>query len=197
ATVRVRAAQLGEAHSQYWPSLTVSGTELSEETRYPGSTTPPSSDKGFTVYGALTWKLFDFGGRHADSQAARKLLEAALGAQDATLQRILGSVVEAYFDAVTGRALLRSKAEDEEVANEILASARRRLSRGDGAQSDSLQATRPSHEPVSTLTARGLRTKKRWRSLRTPWVCERRCISTCPMRSIARPLPTIGVSLRG
>ncbi|MGD0505679.1 MAG: TolC family protein [Steroidobacteraceae bacterium] len=140
ATVRVRAAQLGEAHAEYWPTLTATATELRENTRYPGAPIPSSTDTAVTAYGALSWRLFDFGGRHADSRSASMLLEVALGTQDATIQKVLGAVVEAYFDAVTAKALMNSKAEDEALARETLASAERRLRQGDGAQSDALQA---------------------------------------------------------
>ena len=141
AAVRVRAAQLGEAHAEYWPTLTLSASELTENTQYPGTKTPPTIDTAVTVYGTLNWRLFDFGGRRADSRAASKLLEVALGTQDATVQKVLAAVVEAYFDAVTANALLNSKNEDKTLAQQTLASANRRLRQGDGAQSDVLQAT--------------------------------------------------------
>jgi outer membrane protein len=156
ATVRVRAAQLGEAHSEYWPTLTASATELKENTRYSGTPTPSSTDTAVTVYGALTWRLFDFGGRHADSRAASLLLEVALSTQDATVQKVLGAVVEAYFDAVTAKALVTSKAENERLARDTLASAERRMRQGDGAQSDALQAkTALSRATLDSNRARG------------------------------------------
>jgi outer membrane protein len=156
ATVRVRAAQVGEARSQYWPALTATATELRESTQYPGAALPATTDTAVTLYGALNWRLFDFGGRRADSQAASKLLEVALGTQDATIQRVLGSVVEAYFDAVTGKALLNNKAEDETLARETLASAERRMGRGEGAQGDALQAkTALARATLDSNRARG------------------------------------------
>jgi outer membrane protein len=156
ATVRVRAAQLGEARSEYWPTLTVSATELRENTRYPGAATSSTTDSALTMYGTLNWRLFDFGGRAGDSLAASKLLEAALGTRDATIQKVLGSVVEAYFDAVTAKALLNTKTEDAAIAAETLASAERRLQRGDGAQSDALQAkTALVRATLDTNHARG------------------------------------------
>jgi outer membrane protein len=140
ATVRLRAAQLGEARAEYWPTLTASTTELRENTQFPGTSMPSSTDSAVTLYGALSWRVLDFGGRNADSRAARGLLQVALGTRDATAQKVLGTVVEAYFDAITAKALLSSKAEDESLARDTVASAERRLQRGDGAQSDVLQA---------------------------------------------------------
>jgi outer membrane protein len=64
-----------------------------------------------------------------------------VSAQDATVQKVLGAVVEAYFDTVTAKALvMTSKAENEGLAREMLASAERRMRLGDGAQSDAFQA---------------------------------------------------------
>jgi len=140
AVVRIRAAQVGQARAQYWPTLSASATELRESTHYPGSASPSTTDTAGTLYGALVWKLFDFGGRRADVRAASELLEAAFASQDATIQRVLGMVVQAYFDAVTAKALLDSKAEDESLASRTLASSEHRLQRGDAAQSDALQA---------------------------------------------------------
>jgi outer membrane protein len=141
ASVLVRAAQFGEARSEYWPTLAGTATELRENSRYPGSAQPASTSTELTVYGALTWRLFDFGGRSAASRAASKLLEVAMSSRDATVQNVLGSVIEGYFDAVTAKGLLSSKADAESVARATLASAERRLRQGHGAQSDQLQAT--------------------------------------------------------
>jgi outer membrane protein len=140
AAVLVRAAQLGEARSEYWPTLTASTAELHEQTRYPGSSVPTAHDNALTVYGALSWRLFDFGGRAADTRASSKLLEVAMQTHDATIQKVLGGVVEAYFDAVTAKGLLGSKQDTETLARATLASAQRRLQQGNGAQSDELQA---------------------------------------------------------
>jgi outer membrane protein len=156
ATVRLRAAQFGEARAEYWPTLTGSVTQLRENSQFPGTSIPPSTDSAVTMYGALNWRVLDFGGRNADSRAARELLQVALGTRDATAQKVLGTVVEAYFDAITAKALLGSKAEDENLARDTVASAERRLRRGDAAQSDILQAkTALARAALDSNRARG------------------------------------------
>jgi outer membrane protein len=140
ASVRVRAAQVGEAHAAYWPVLSATATELAENTRYPGTSGHSTTDDAVTLYGSLNWRLFDFGGRHADSKAARLLLQVALSTRDATIQKVLGSVVESYFDAVSAKELAQNKEEDAMLGNETLASADRRVMRGDASESDSFQA---------------------------------------------------------
>jgi outer membrane protein len=140
ATVRVRAAQLGQQRSQYWPSLSGSATELREITQFPGTHSAETRDTATTVYGALTWRLFDFGGRRASVHAASELLEAAFASQNAAVQKVLATVVQAYFDAVTAKALMIAREEDQGLAQQTLNSANHRLERGDGAQGDALQA---------------------------------------------------------
>lgn len=140
ASVRIRAAQVGEAHSEYWPVLSATATELLETTRYPGSSTNPVTDDAVTLYGSLNWRLFDFGGRRADSKAAKLLLQVALSTQDATVQRVLGNVVESYFDAVSAKDLVLNKEADTTLGRETLASVDRRVHLGDASESDSFQA---------------------------------------------------------
>ena len=140
AAIRVRAAELGQARSAYWPSLAATVTEVRENTRYPDSASSATTDTATTLYGTLSWNLLDFGGRRSEVRAASKLLEAALGTRDATVQKVFTSVVESYYDSVTAKALLDSTTEDTAAARETLASAERRLDRGDGARSDALQA---------------------------------------------------------
>ena len=156
ATVRVREAQLGEARSEYWPNLSVTTTELHEHTSYPGSQLPAQTTDGLTIYGALAYRLYDFGRRSNDNRAASFLLEAALSNESATIQKILSRTVENYFDAVTARAVLESDLEDKRFAEEILASANRRVTQGEGAQSDALQArTLLARAALETSRARG------------------------------------------
>src|SRR6185369_1435648 len=44
AAVRIRAAELGAARSGYWPSLNSTVSEVRENTRYPGSASPATTD---------------------------------------------------------------------------------------------------------------------------------------------------------
>jgi outer membrane protein len=138
--IRVEAAAVGQAKAAYYPSLSVVGTELNDRTGYPGSQVPGSDRTDETVYGSLAWHLFDFGGRAASMRSARALLAAAVETHDATVQTVLSSTVQAYFDAVTGAALIEDRQESETVARGTLLSAQRKQTEGDGSQSDVLQA---------------------------------------------------------
>lgn len=140
ATIRERAAAVGAARASYWPDLSVSASELNERTGYPGSTVPATNTTGKTVYGSLEWRLFDFGGRSSRYRAAKSLLEAAGATRDATIQQVLGAVVQAYFDAITAKATLDDRLESESIAQQTLASARRREAQGIASRNDPLQA---------------------------------------------------------
>lgn len=139
-SIRIQAAEVGRAKAAYWPSVAANVSELGDRTGYPGTSIPTTTRSDATVYGSLTWRLFDFGGRAATRRAAEALLAAAVASRDATLQKTLTAVVQAYFDAVTLKALIDSRSDDESLAHDTLASAQRRLAQGGAAQSDALQA---------------------------------------------------------
>jgi len=138
--IRVQTADVGRAKAAYWPWLSANLSELGERSSYPGTSIPTSTRSDATVYSSLTWRLFDFGGRAATRRAAEAMLAAAMASRDATLQKTLTSVVQAYFEAVTLKAMIDSKSDDETLARDTLASAQRRLAQGGAAQSDALQA---------------------------------------------------------
>lgn len=102
-----------------------------------GSQDAATHTTGNTVYAALTWRLLDFGGREANLNAARSLLNAASATHDAMLQKTLTAVIQAYFDAQTAQA---AKQEAVSIATGSLQTARRREARGAGSNGDTLQA---------------------------------------------------------
>lgn len=140
ANIKIQTAALGEARSAYLPTLSASVSRITDETRYPGRDIAPDMIKRNTANAALNWRILDFGGRSANHQAAEDLLAAALANHDATLQKNLAAVIQAYFDALTARAFAVAKAQIAEIAGNTLASARRREAKGANAQSDTLQA---------------------------------------------------------
>lgn len=93
-----------------------------------------------TVFGNLSWRLLNFGGRAAGHRAATDQLAAALASHDATLQKTLVGVIGAYFDAQTAWSTVQAKLTNEELARHTLETAQRREARGVGSQTDTLQA---------------------------------------------------------
>lgn len=141
AGIKVSAAAAGEAKAAYLPTVSATLSRLNDQTRHPDSNTPISSINSNTVYGTLSWRLFDFGGRAANQEVARRGLIAALANHDAMLQKTLSGVIQAYFNAQTSQAAWQAKQQNEDIALSTLETAMRREVRGAGAHSDTLQAT--------------------------------------------------------
>ena len=140
AAIKVQAGALGEARAAYMPTLNATVSKLHNDTRYTDGTFPDTSNSGKTKYANLTWRLFDFGTRSANLASANQLLAGALASHDAALQKVLTSVVSAYFDAMTAQATLKAKTQGVELATGTWQATQRREARGVAAVSDTLQA---------------------------------------------------------
>ena len=141
AAIKVQASALGEARAAYVPTLNATVSKLHNDTRYTDGTFPNTSNSGKTKYANLTWRLFDFGTRSANLESANQLLAAALASHDAALQKVLTSVVGAYFDAMTAQATLKARAQTVALATSTWQATQRREAKGVAAMSDTLQAS--------------------------------------------------------
>jgi outer membrane protein len=142
ASIKVQAAQVGEARAAYLPTVNLGMSQLQDKTTYPETQFVVNTDRrSETQFATLTWRLLDFGGRDANRRSANALLESALASHDAVLQKAMLGVVAAYFDVQTAQAVKNAKDRAQELANKTLQTAQRREARGAGAQSDTLQAT--------------------------------------------------------
>jgi len=141
AAIKVQAGAVGEARAAYMPVLSGTVSQLHSRTTFPGSNIAGSNTQGHTVYGSLTWRLLDFGGRAANREAANRSLEAALASHEAAIQSTLAKVVQEYFDAMTAVATVKARATAERLAQSTLATTQAREHRGASANSDVLQAS--------------------------------------------------------
>ncbi len=140
AAIKVQAAGLGEARSTYVPTLNVTKSYLQNSTRFSDGLTPDTHNSGSTQYINLVWRIFDFGTRSANVASAQQQLAAALASHDATLQKMLTSVVAAYFDAMTAQATFKARGQAVELAMGTWQATSRREAKGVAAASDTLQA---------------------------------------------------------
>ncbi|TLU82011.1 MAG: TolC family protein [Chlorobium sp.] len=142
AAIKVQSGVLGEAHAAYLPTMNVSMSRLANRS---SSSSPSGSydscQTGNQLYGTLTWKLLDFGGRSANNTAASQLLVAALAAHEASLQKTMTGVIQAYFDAMTAQSSFLARKKMADIAGRILAATKRREDRGMVPLSDTLQAS--------------------------------------------------------
>lgn len=141
AEIKVQAAAKGEARAAYLPSVKGSLSRLANQSSISSVLGSSSTNRiGNQLYGTLTWKLLDFGGRTASNKAASQLLVAALAVHDASLQKTMAGVVQAYFDAMTAQSLLVARKKMVYIAEQILAATKRREDFGASPLSDTLQA---------------------------------------------------------
>lgn len=150
ANARYQAAQVGVSESAYLPSISVSGT---------GSRNVSDGSKTSTqqsVTASLSYLLYDFGARDATLENARQILAAANATQDATIQSVFLSAVQAYYQFLAAQAAVESVKEAEKSALESLNSATARYGVGIGTPADKLQAqTAYSQAVLNRIQAEG------------------------------------------
>lgn len=140
AVIRIQAAALGTARAAYLPAFSLSAGRLHSRQSTAGTSADAASIASSSYSVSLNWRLFDFGAREAGVDAARSLLDAALSSHDASLQKALAGVVQAYFDAQTAQAAWETRQSQEAMAEAMLETVTRRELRGGAARTDTLQA---------------------------------------------------------
>ena len=121
-SAKVYAAQKGKVDSQYYPSISVGAKVYRQKTRQVSPFSYAVGTFWDTGYGAsldINWLLFDFGKRESQSAAAREALRAANFDYNQSLQDMVLSVYEAYFnycDAVASAETAKANLEDAQSA---------------------------------------------------------------------------------
>jgi outer membrane protein len=141
ASIKMQAAQVGEARAAYLPTINIGINHLTQKTSYPESQFEVNMERtSYAQFATLTWRLLDFGGRGANRRLADTLLEAALASHDAILQKTIATVIGLYYDAQTAKANREAKEKNEDLTKQTLEIAQKREACGAGAQLDTLQA---------------------------------------------------------
>ena len=138
--IKIQAAAKGEASSAYLPTLSASVSKMHDETYYPGSQTPSTLNQSTGLYANLNWRIFDFGERKANYQAADALLQSAIFTLNATTQKTILSTIQSYFDALTALEVYNAKTHSMQLAYDTLSIVKKREAKGVASQSDTLQA---------------------------------------------------------
>jgi len=139
AFLRAQAAAVGEAHAQSLPVLNLTTTRLRTQNEY-GESHSGLMTTGQAIYLNSNWRVFDFGAQRENEAAANRLMIAALASRDDGIQKIIGRVVSAYFDALRARASANATNRAESIALDVLESANRRGRNGLVGRADVLQA---------------------------------------------------------
>ena len=133
ASAKAQAAQLGIARSLFFPSVTDTVSTSENKTR----TTNYSNVTNKIV---ASYLLYDFGSRDATLENANQLLRAASATQNATVQNVLLSAVNAFYQVHASKAILNASIETEHLYQESFRSAEAKYIAGVATPADKLQA---------------------------------------------------------
>ena len=149
ANARAQAAQVGVAQSAWLPNLDgrLGASRLQNDQRYFNSNSAVLT---------LSWLVFDSGARSANGENARQLLAAAAATQDATVQSLFLSALQAFYFAQATRAAVVSTTEAERAAREGFNAAESRYNVGVATPADRLLAqTALSQATLNRIKAEG------------------------------------------
>ncbi|MGB7502805.1 MAG: TolC family protein [Azonexus sp.] len=149
ANARAQAAQVGVAQAAWLPNLDgrLGASRLQNDQRYYNSNSAVLT---------LSWLVFDSGARSATGENARQLLEAAAQTQDATVQSLFLSALQAFYTAQATQAAVVSTTEAERAAREGFNAAESRYQVGVATPADRLLAqTALSQATLNRIKAEG------------------------------------------
>jgi outer membrane protein TolC len=156
AQARSAAAEVGSRQAAFWPQVDVAASVVRQQQVSLGG----GSEALLTTWGpsaALTWTLFDFGGRGADVEEKRQALFAAGFLHNAAVSDVVLAVQSSYYQYQGAKALLAATESSLKQAEENLAAAEERRRAGVATVADVLQAkTSLSQRRLEVETARGL-----------------------------------------
>jgi TolC family type I secretion outer membrane protein len=143
---RVQVAQVGIAQSAFLPNLTANVSRSRNDTSSP----QPSFNQ---TSGSLSinYLLYDFGGREATLENARQLMSALAATQDATLQSVFLSAVQAYYQRYAAAAAVTAARDSLRASEESLQAAEARYRIGTNTPADRLQAQTAASQAKLTL----------------------------------------------
>lgn len=136
AWLRARAAEaeLGSARSEYLPEIDVNASA----TRSKSATGPAQTSFAPSI--ALSYLLFDFGGREAFVEQARQALVAADFLHNQTIQDVILRTEQAYYGYLDAKALLAAQEATLKERQTLLEAAEARHRAGVATIADVLQA---------------------------------------------------------
>lgn len=139
-----QAAALGQARSAWLPQLSAGMGRQRSQLRYPQAAAPSGrayrNTYASTQNVGLRWRLWDFGARSAQTDAARLQLQAALASQNEAVYQTLVDVLQKYTDAQIAHSRLHAQHALRVVAQRSLETTRRRQKQGASSMHDSLHA---------------------------------------------------------
>lgn len=147
--VKANEAEVGQAKSEYLPSVTASGSASVSGSKYEKG----KYNKNYPYSGnvGLDWLLFDFGGRSARLDKMKAYLSSAEFNYNAQLQETILSVNNAYLKLLGAKEVLSSAKDSEKSYKKAYQESKRRYDLGLVALSDKLLA-KTSYEQSKLAT---------------------------------------------
>ena len=110
-SVKASEAAYGQSQSAYLPSVTVRGNMSRDYSK----TEDVDSQKDHPYSGnvALSWLIYDFGGRSATADQMKSYLDSAQFTYNATLHDTVLAINQAYFDLLSAQEVLKSSKTSE------------------------------------------------------------------------------------
>jgi TolC family type I secretion outer membrane protein len=153
ANAKAAAAQVGVNRADYLPNINLSASASHQNVRGAGVNSNSSTQSlGLSV----DYLLFDFGGREARVESAKQALISADWTHDATLQNVIFTAVQNYYQLFAARATVEAQIENEKSALQNLEAAKSRYEAGVATSADKLQAqTAYSQAQLTRMRAEG------------------------------------------
>lgn len=137
-SVKMAEASYGQARAEYLPAVSATGslTQSYEKIEDIGS----SKDHPYEGNIALSWLIYDFGGRTARSEQMKAYLDSAAFAYDASLSDTVLAINQAYFDLLGAQEVLKSTRASEASFKKSFEESSKRFELGLVSASDKLLA---------------------------------------------------------
>ncbi len=156
-TVKSREANVGESKAEYLPSVSLNATANLNSDKTEGGSF--DENRPYAVNAALSWLLYDFGGRGARVERMKAYLNVAEFNYNAQLQETVLQVNNAYLRLLGAKEVLTSAQDSEKSYKQAYNESVRRFDLGLVALSDKLLA-KTSYEQSKLTTIKAKNTVK-------------------------------------
>ena len=136
--IKTAESDVGQAKSNYLPTISASASADKDYGKVQNGTS--SENDPYSANVALKWLLYDFGGRSAKTEQTKSYLEAAEFSYNSTLQNLVFSISQAYYNVQGAKAVLVSSKTAEESYKKSYDETKRRYELGLVSASDKLLA---------------------------------------------------------
>ena len=136
--IKAAESEVGQVKSSYLPSISGSASASKDYAKIEQGSASETDPYSANV--ALQWLLFDFGGRSAKTAQTKAYLDSAQFSYNSSLQNLVFSVSQAYYNVMGAKAVLDSSRTAEESYKKSYDETKRRFELGLVSASDKLLA---------------------------------------------------------